>query len=350
MTDTLLRHWTMLRHVPRHPRKVAVGELCDRLESAGFQVSRRSVERDLQKLSSIFPLRCDEAHKPHGWSWMQDGAVLDLPGMDVHTALAFRMAAEHLQPLLPEATRAYLEPHFQRAWTVLDALAENTLSAWPDKVRVLPAGQALLPPAIDKDVLERVQSGLLTERRLRITYCRRGETETRFYLAHPQGLVWRDAVGYLLCTLFEYTDLIQLALHRIVSVEVEDEPRRALPGFSLDVEVAHGAFDFLLSPEVIVLEVAMPEFAAVKLRETPLSLDQTLADLPDGRAVVRATVANTVQLRSWLLSFGENVEVLEPAALRAEMAATVMAAAELYATRVTRVDSSCALLPAAVKD
>lgn len=333
MTDTLLRHWTMLRHVPRHPRKVAVADLCHRIEAAGFHVSRRSVERDLLKLSSIFPLRCDEVHKPHGWSWMQDGAVLDLPAMDVHTALAFRMAAEHLQPLLPEATRAYLEPHFQRARTVLDALAENTLSAWPDKVRVLPAGQALLPPGIDQDVLERVQSGLLTERRLEIVYRRRGETEPRHYLAHPQGLVWRDAVGYLLCTLFEYTDLMQLALHRIVSVEVEDEPRRALPGFSLDAEIAHGAFDFLLSPESIVLAVAMPEFAAVKLRETPLSLDQAIGELADGRVLVRATVANTVQLRSWLLSFGDNVEVLAPADLRAELAATAVATAGLYATQ-----------------
>ena len=113
-----------------------------------------------------------------------------------------------------------------------------------------------------------------------------------------------------------------------------DEPRRALPGFSLDTEIAHGAFDFLLSPESIVLAVAMPEFAAVKLRETPLSLDQAIGELADGRVLVRATVANTVQLRSWLLSFGDNVEVLAPADLRAEVAATAVATAGLYATPV----------------
>ncbi len=293
-------------------------------------VSRRSVERDLIKLSTLFPLRCDEDHKPHGWSWLADVAVLDLPAMDVHAAPAFRMAAEHLQPLLPEATRAYLEPHFQRTRTVLDALDGNTLSAWPDKVRVLPAGQAMLPPAIDQDVLERVQAGLLAERRLRIVYCRRGETELRTYEAHPQGLVWRDAVGYLLCTLFGYNDIVQLVLYRMQSVEVADAPRRALPGFSLDSEIAHRSFDFLLSDEPIALEVLLHDFVAVKLRETPLCDEQELEVEPDGRFRLRAKVADTVQLRSWLRSFGELAEVVAPAELRAEMAETAAALAERY--------------------
>ncbi len=332
MSDTLLRHWMMLRHIPRHPRKIDVAGLAEHLEAGGYCVSRRSVERDLIKLSTIFPLCCDEAHKPHGWSWLADVAVLDLPAMDVHAALAFRMAAEHLQPLLPEATRAYLEPHFQRAHSVLDALDGNTLSAWPDKVRVLPAGQAMLPPSIDPDVLERVQAGLLAEKRLHIVYRRRGETELRTYEAHPQGLVWRDAVGYLLCTLFGYNDIVQLVLHRMQSVEVEDAPRRALPGFSLDAEIAHRSFDFLLSEAPIALEVLLHDFVAVKLRETPLVAGQALELQADGRYRLSAQVADTVQLRSWLRSFGELAEVVAPAELRAEMAATAVALAGRYAS------------------
>ncbi len=330
MSDTLLRHWMMLRHIPRHPRKIDVARLAQHLEADGYHVSRRSIERDLIKLSTVFPLRCDEDHKPHGWSWLADVAVLDLPAMDVHAALAFRMAAEHLQPLLPEATRAYLEPHFQRARTVLDALDGNTLSAWPDKVRVLPAGQAMLPPSIDPEVLERVQAGLLAERRLRIVYCRRGETDPRTYEAHPQGLVWRDAVGYLLCTLFAYDDIVQLVLHGMQSVEVEDTPRRALPGFSLDAEIAHRSFDFLLTEEPIALDVLLHEFVAVKLRETPLCDGQLLELAPDGRYRLSAKVADTVQLRSWLKSFGELAEVVAPVELRAEMAQTAAALADRY--------------------
>ncbi|MSQ83455.1 MAG: WYL domain-containing protein [Myxococcales bacterium] len=315
----MLRHWSMLRQVPRHPKKTSVAEIAASLGRQGYTVSRRSLERDLLKLAEVFPLRFDE-NKPRGWSFAAETQVADLPAMDVHTALAFRMAADHLLPLLPEATRAYLEPHFSRARAVLDTAHSNVLHGWPDKVRVLPVGLTLVPPVINDEVLERVQSGLLSERVLKIEYCKRGEAASRSYVVHPQGLVWRGAMGYLLGTLFDYTDLIQMALHRMESVEVLVEPRRALADFSLDAQIAAGEFDFLLGPEPLQLVVAMADYAAVKLRETPLAVDQAILDLPDGRVQFGAKVTNTVQLRSWLHSFGHNVEVLAPDSLRRESA------------------------------
>ncbi len=332
MSDTVLRHWMMLRHLPRYPRKIDAATLADVLANAGYEVSRRSIERDLVKLSSVFPVTCDDQHKPYGWSWMSTAAAFDLPAVDVHSALAFRMAAEHLRALLPEVTRGYLEPHFLRAQAVLDSQDHNALSHWPDKVRVVPPGQPLLPPAIAQDVLENVQTGLLTEKRLKIVYRKRGEAEARTYQVHPQALVWRDAVGYLLCTLWKYDDLKQFVLHRMESVEVENEPRRALEGFSLDEEIDSGSFDFLLSGGTVLLEAVFDPHAAVRIRETPVSASQELEDLADGRVLLRATLADTVQLRSWLRSFGEYVEVIGPADLRESLAESARVMAARYAT------------------
>ncbi len=331
MSDTVLRHWTMLRQVPRHPRKVGAAQLARVLSNAGFDVSRRSIERDLNKLSTVFPLRCDDEHKPYGWSWMADATAFDLPAMDVHAALAFRMAADHLHALLPEVTRSHLDPHFRRAKAVLDGLNDNVLSDWPDKVRVMPAGQPMLPPAIPQDVLENVQAGLLAEKQLRVVYRKRGEAEARTYLVHPQALVWRDAVGYLLCILWKYDDLKQFVLHRMESVELVDEPRRPLPGFSLDAEIATGSFSFLLADQSIELEVLFHAFAAVRVRETPVAVTQELVEQPDGKILLRATLADTVQLRTWLLSMGEYAEVLGPPALRKSIATSIREMADKYA-------------------
>ena len=330
MSDTILRHWMMLRHLPRYPRKIDAATLAGVLAGAGYEVSRRSVERDLVKLSAIFPVTCDDQHRPYGWSWMSAAAAFDLPAMDVHAALAFRMAADHLRALLPESTRSYLEPHFSRAQAVLDHHDHNALSQWPDKVRVVPPGQALLPPSVAQDVLENVQTGLLAERRLSIVYRKRGEVDARTYEVHPQALVWRDSVGYLLCTLWKYDDLKQLVLHRMESVEVEAEPCRRLAGFSLDEEIRRGSMDFLLSGAAVTLEAVFDATAAIRIRETPVSPEQTLEDLPDGRVLLRATLADTMQLRAWLRSFGEFVDVRAPADLRASMAATARALAARY--------------------
>lgn len=64
--DTLLRQWQMLRMIPRYPLKITAKELHSRLQSEQFEVSKRTVERDLLALSELFPLASDERDKPYG--------------------------------------------------------------------------------------------------------------------------------------------------------------------------------------------------------------------------------------------------------------------------------------------
>jgi predicted DNA-binding transcriptional regulator YafY len=64
--------------------------------------------------------------------------------------------------------------------------------------------------------------------------------------------------------------------------------------------------------------------------ETTWHSTQTVAVDPDGSLVWRATVAGTIEIRLWLLSWGDEVEVLEPAALRDDIAATHRRAAMLH--------------------
>ena len=80
MSDTLLRQWAMLRHIPRAPHKTDTTTLRMRLMAEGFQVEPRTIQRDLNKLSLQFALVCDESTLPHGWSWMADnqGAISPL--------------------------------------------------------------------------------------------------------------------------------------------------------------------------------------------------------------------------------------------------------------------------------
>ncbi len=56
------------------------------------------------------------------------------------------------------------------------------------------------------------------------------------------------------------------------------------------------------------------------------------SDLPDGRIEVRLDVAGEVEMRPWLMHWGANVEVIEPASLRSHIAETHAAAAALYAS------------------
>ncbi|MDQ6958216.1 MAG: WYL domain-containing protein [Mariprofundaceae bacterium] len=329
MSDTLMRQWQMLRLIPRHPLKASTAELKQRLADEGFETTQRTIQRDLMRLSDIYPLACDEGGKPFGWSWMEKADVMDIPGMDSHTALAFWLAGEHLEPLLPKTTLHQLQPHFKTAAHVLDSIpADKGAPAWRGKVRVLHRGPTLKVPAIAADVEHQVYDALLRNHRFAITYVPRGQEGVKEYEINPLGLVLKDGISYLVCSMWDYPDIRLLALHRIQTAELLDKLSTVPLGFDLDAYIASGELDFALGGGV-QLKALFSADAAFHLGERPLSDDQTIAEQDDGRMLVTATVQETSELRWWLLGFGDQVEVLEPFALRdyfAEIASNMASA------------------------
>jgi predicted DNA-binding transcriptional regulator YafY len=109
MNDTILRQWAMLRLIPRNPRKIATTVMLDRLERAGFVTTLRTIQRDLNTLSTAFPSVSDDA-RSQGWSWAVGAPQIDMPALDEVSALTFSLAQSQLDQMLPKATVRYLEP------------------------------------------------------------------------------------------------------------------------------------------------------------------------------------------------------------------------------------------------
>ncbi len=324
--DTLLRQWQMLRLIPRYPAKITAGDIRERLADDGFEVTKRTVERDLAYLSEIFPLLSDEREKPFGWSWKKEALPLDVPSLGNSEALAFALIERFLRGLLSQTTLAQLAPYFRMAGQRLSALPkDSTIHAWPDKVRVVPPTQPLIPPKIDSRVQRAVSDALLFDRQLVLRYQKRGEEDLKEYIAHPLALVQRGAITYYVVTLWGYANPVLLALHRIKSADILEEHSRRPKDFDIDAYIAKGALDFG-EGKPVRLEAIFYEPAAEHLYETPLSEDQTIVPYDDNRVKLTATVPNTPQLEWWLLGFGDAVEVIKPASLRAgikEMVATM---------------------------
>lgn len=137
---------------------------------------------------------------------------------------------------------------------------------------------------------------------------------------------------YLVATLWDYQDIKQLALHRMVDVTPLDKEVTDIPGFDLQAYINSAAFHIPDEGKpTIHLKVRFSPGAAAHLRETPLSEDQRLIEEDDGDVLVSATVANTQQLRWWLLGLGDGAEVLSPKALRREMHEMITSMLENYA-------------------
>jgi len=73
---TIARQWQLLKLLPdRHPGMSST-QLRAALAKLGHATSKRTVERDLVELASLFTLRCNNKGTPYGWYW-QPGLSLD---------------------------------------------------------------------------------------------------------------------------------------------------------------------------------------------------------------------------------------------------------------------------------
>lgn len=332
MAKSNLRLLAMLRLIPREPRRISTAELKERLEEEGFATTQRSVQRDLNTLSELFQLVCDTRSTPYGWSWSAAAAAQSLPGMDPATALTFWLAREHLAKMLPIGVLNLMEPHFEQARRILDTNG-NGLSAWRNKIRVLPRTQQLRAPHVEPAITATVYEALLRGQKLSVRY-KPANGETRDYLLNPHGLAVNDTVVYLVASHRDYDSVVMFALQRFESAERLEEAAQLVEGFDIDEWVRLGGYFSNPENPTIRLVALLELQVAYHLYETPLSDDQILAPTEDGKVRLSAVVANTRQLQWWLNGFGDEIEVLEPLELREGMRRTVRNLSERYGSEM----------------
>lgn len=324
----------MLRMIPRHPHKISIQAIRGQLADEGFQITERTLQRDLNELSSVFPLTVDDREKPYGWSWDREAKSFDLPCLTGTEALMLLLAERYLGQIMPGSTIEALRPYFKSAHERLNSeFSPHPTRSWLEKIRSVPATQPLIPPQIDAEIHRVVTDALLKERQLEIAYRKKGQQQVENYIIHPLALIQHGSILYLYARPFAYPNAITLAMHRVERAAMSEQAVIPPPDFDLDNKVARGIWEFG-GGEPIALKIRFYDGAGEHLRETPLSADQQIESLPQDSETldVTATVANTLQLNWWLLGFGERAEILAPECLRHRLSETAAKMTARYDT------------------
>lgn len=340
--NTLFRYLAMLQLIPRSPGRISTPALLEKLNERGFHVDARSLQRDLRdRLSLHFPLICDDTEKPFRWYFDKDFHC-DLPALDTSSALTLVLAEEYLKGLLPPVVVGQLAPQFRNARRLLDGLADNGLSQWAQRVRAIPNGKALIPASLDESIWQAVSQGLLERTPLEVTYLSRSAGEEKTFTLHPQGLVSRHSVTYLLATVNDYVDIRQFAVHRIKQASLSDAIWRECTAFDLDDYIHGGAFGYRRSQTDVELEARVSPHVAWLLSETPLSRTQTLTPIEGSDwHHLSARVPDDQETLWWLQGMGAGIEVLGPSHWREHLLESARRVLQLYA----RADSTAIAAP-----
>lgn len=326
---TIARQWELLRnHLPSRPPGISSRVLRERLEAAGHNVSKRTIERDMEELSRIFPIvRNENGTPPYGWHW-RENARFDVLGMDLSEAVSLGLMEDVLRQIMPPAFLSALEGKFSLAREKLAALPKIPHARWADLVRYVPPGLPFIPPTIAPGVLPAIQEALLQQRQLQVVYLSAGADTSKEQTLHPLSLIQQGARSYLLATAFHYENPILYAIHRMASATVLDDPVKRPKGFSLDTYLASGGAQFGTGSK-IVLKARVTDELARLLHETPISKDQKITTR-SGVHTLTATVQESWQLHFWLLSQGAAITVLKPVALRMQIIAALESSLSHY--------------------
>lgn len=318
---TTARQWQVLSQLQRN-RWVGTTHIYEQLMMAGFDISLRTVQRDLNALAKRFPIEKNNAN-PQGWRWKEDAPLQSLPHMNLSQAVAFNMVEANLTQLLPPVILDELFPWFDLARRQLKN--SKVTHSWIDRVRIEPATQPLIAPDIDLDSKDNIYHALFYQLQINACYTRSNKSEASEYTLNPIAIIQRGVIIYLLATRTDdpKATIRTFALHRFDRVEILESAARTPDNFQLDTYLDEGSMGFShpLFGELAergkntAVELQFTQQAGRSLTESKLSDNQTVTLNDDDTLTIKATVNLTSQLVWWLRGFGSGLLDAKPALL-----------------------------------
>jgi hypothetical protein len=345
----------ILRVLPTERDAVAwlsTPEIRRRLEERGHRVGyTKKVQRHLSALeadsrvvSTINGRELLWQRKPwlHG---LQEGVGL----MSASEAVAFHILQRFAGNKLPNAVTRDIDPLFKAAESRLsqEKADSRIYRAWADKIDSVDGAFTLIRPKLRPDIFQTVATATFFERELLVQYRPAYKSEKaepgdapKTKKLWPLALVESAGAMYMVAQDPRHAPRPEKGetewpralyrLDRIRSVSESGEAFTYPEDFTLRTYIeTQQVFDFLPEPPVR-LELAFEGAAGNQLRESPMSKDQEIGTLPDGRMKVSGTVTPSLKLRWWLRALGAGVEILAPQALRDEFAADFLKLVERY--------------------
>ncbi len=325
--STRSRLWLLLRYIPRGPRKIDVNRLHEIATKRRHAVDVRTIQRDLNKLSTDFPIRSDNG-RPQGWWWEKDAPSSNLTGMDPTTAMAFLLLESQIQGMVPPSTERFLRPMFQHAARIAQKLDEGKAARFVPRLIAEPDRLGRPPPELDQTVQEVVTEALYHERQLEVVY-HPPDKPPRTHQINALGLIGRAPDLRLLVSRAAGGSPFQMLVQRISTATLLDSPTDFAEGFDLPGWVRTRTTSYAYSDEPIPIVLAVRPEVIGAFRSRKLSEDQRI-DKGDPWFRVRATVMDTASLRSWLLGFEGKVVVRGPESLVEGMRSAVQGLMEGY--------------------
>ncbi|MBV5297354.1 MAG: WYL domain-containing protein [Rhodoferax sp.] len=309
------RHLKILNQLTAIGRPMSTHELWEVVGKG--EVTERQLQRDLKKMATHYGLDCNPSGRSNVWSIPKGSSPrYVLPVLDQNAALAFHLAEGLLEEILPDHLVGALNPWVAESRNLL--AQKNSGNPWYERLTAKREGIQLDPPVVDAGVLAAVYAALQAKEQLKFMYTKPGDVPA-VRTVSPAGIVASNQTLYLLAYSADHEDYTTYAMQRISQAQRNYTPA-TLPNVDDFLDYVDWGFnEFYASDDEIALVVDFDPTVQHKMLEYALADDQQTQLLSDQWLRVSATVYDTGSLQAWLLSYGNRVRVIAPAALVAAL-------------------------------
>lgn len=285
-----------------------------------FECDRRRAQRMLAALRDLLPQLervVDEERRPRWRLPTQTIAPFLAPSPDELAALA--KAIELLEREGASSEARNLRHTDAKARAIIPASARARIAV--DEEALLESmGLAARPgprPLADEAIDGLVSTALKARQRLRVRYAGRADAKPNWRTIEPYGLLLGARRYIVARDVAKAGQLRYFRVEAILDAELAEGHFTPEPEFDLEAQAKRGFGSYENSEEYGEVTWRFSPVAALHARRYQFHPEQLFEEQPDGSLIVRFSASGHLEMAWHLYAWGDQVEVLAPAALRA---------------------------------
>ena len=319
--DQVSRQWRILQMLEAKRMGISVPDLASELET-----NPRTIYRDMEALEMAgFPIYCEKIENVEKWFFVEGyRSKIPIP-LEMTEIMALSLACEHLEAFRGTIFSESMKSAFDKVRSMLSPEAHNFLQGLSKSFRVGFAGKKDYNK--HRATVDLIQKALIERTTVAIQYASsKGEVTSR--KIDPYHVWFMGGTIYIVARCHHRGEVRLFVLDRIEKAKLTADTFEIPSDFCMD-EFTKGRFR-VMDGDPVEIRIRFTKNLAQYVKERIWHPTQSISDESDGSIVLTMTVEGMAEVKSWVLSFGANAEVLSPKKFRTEMAGELSRAAGYY--------------------
>ncbi|NLO41257.1 MAG: WYL domain-containing protein [Ruminiclostridium sp.] len=291
-----------------------VQELHHSMQKLGIDVSRKTIERDIDDISKLFYVYEEEGQKET--RYRADKFKIDNIAFNISELLSLYFLQQVIKPYQKLDVGTTAATLIQKILERAPAIHQSYIDSVSDLFIVNPA-EVIPEKNLDENYLQLAREAIEKQYQLELEYFSFNNDEITSRVIDPYVLEIREGCYHLIGFCHLRSEVRDFRVSRIKKMEMLDETFDKPEDFYK--QYSQNRFGKMTSDEDITLKIIFEDEAARYIKEYEANKADKITDIGEGKILFEKKTTFTPDIIQWVLRFGADAEVIEPEALRFEV-------------------------------